>query len=148
MQWAQKQKGFTIVELLIVVVVIAILAAITIVAYTGVQNRTKESSLMNSVSQAVKKIETFKSASTTETYPTTAAQAGIANITGVTFLSNADQANYCVQVVNGQLVYSATKDSPTPVKGSCGENGLIGWWQFNGNVHNSSSSLLDIVIFT
>lgn len=32
-------KGFTIVELLIVVVVIAILAAITIVAYNGIQNR-------------------------------------------------------------------------------------------------------------
>lgn len=40
--WAQKSihtKGFTIVELLIVVVVIAILAAITIVAYNGIQNQ-------------------------------------------------------------------------------------------------------------
>lgn len=39
MQWAQKQKGFTIVELLIVVVVIAILAAVTIVAYSGIRQR-------------------------------------------------------------------------------------------------------------
>lgn len=30
-------KGFTIVELLVVIVIIAILAAITIVAYNGVQ---------------------------------------------------------------------------------------------------------------
>ena len=37
-----KQKaGFTIVELLIVIVVIGILAAITIVAYNGVQERSK-----------------------------------------------------------------------------------------------------------
>lgn len=43
--WAKKDKsGFTIVELLIVVVVIAILAAITIVAYNGIQNRAKKSS--------------------------------------------------------------------------------------------------------
>ncbi|MGV9002186.1 MAG: type II secretion system protein [Candidatus Saccharimonadaceae bacterium] len=35
------KKGFTIVELLIVIVVIAILAAITIVSYTGVQNRAR-----------------------------------------------------------------------------------------------------------
>lgn len=35
----QKQVGFTIVELLVVIVVIAILAAISIVAYTGIQNR-------------------------------------------------------------------------------------------------------------
>lgn len=37
-KWA-KQKGFTIVELLIVIVVIGILAAITIVAYNGIQER-------------------------------------------------------------------------------------------------------------
>jgi prepilin-type N-terminal cleavage/methylation domain-containing protein len=35
------QKGFTIVELLIVIVVIAILAAITIVSYNNIQERTK-----------------------------------------------------------------------------------------------------------
>ncbi len=38
-----KQKGFTIVELLIVIVVIAILAAISIVAYTNITARAKTS---------------------------------------------------------------------------------------------------------
>lgn len=39
---AKSQKGFTIVELLIVIVVIAILAAISIVAFTGVQQRARD----------------------------------------------------------------------------------------------------------
>lgn len=39
-----KHKGFTIVELLIVIVVIAILATISIVAYTGIQERSRRAS--------------------------------------------------------------------------------------------------------
>ncbi len=38
-----KQKGFTIVELLIVIVVIGILAAIVIVTFTGVQKKARDS---------------------------------------------------------------------------------------------------------
>lgn len=43
--WAPKLEkqtsgGFTIVELLIVIVVIAILAAITFIAYSGIRERT------------------------------------------------------------------------------------------------------------
>lgn len=39
------KNGFTIVELLIVVVVIAILAAITIIAYNGIQNRAYDTAI-------------------------------------------------------------------------------------------------------
>ena len=51
-----KNKGFTIVELLIVVVVIAILAAITIIAYNGIQNRAKASAVASDLTQNSKTI--------------------------------------------------------------------------------------------
>lgn len=47
--WQRKQTGFTIVELLIVIVVIAILAAITIVAYNGIQQQAKDSVIISTV---------------------------------------------------------------------------------------------------
>ena len=48
-----KRMGFTIVELLIVVVVIAILASITVVSYNGIQERTR----VAAISDGLKKIE-------------------------------------------------------------------------------------------
>jgi prepilin-type N-terminal cleavage/methylation domain-containing protein len=46
-----RQSGFTIVELLIVIVVIAILATISIVAYSGIQARANDSKIRAAVNQ-------------------------------------------------------------------------------------------------
>ncbi len=53
------ERGFTIVELLIVIVVIGILAAIVIVAYNGVQNRAKLTAAQTAGENLAKKIEAF-----------------------------------------------------------------------------------------
>lgn len=47
-------KGFTIVELLIVIIVIATLAAITIVAYNGIQQRARDTQRKSDVTQITK----------------------------------------------------------------------------------------------
>lgn len=48
LRWDNK-RGFTIVELLIVIVVIGVLAAIVIVAYNGVQNRANDAAVQSDV---------------------------------------------------------------------------------------------------
>jgi prepilin-type N-terminal cleavage/methylation domain-containing protein len=52
-----KQAGFTIVELLIVIVVIGILAAITIVAYNGVTSRAQDTALKTDVANASRQMQ-------------------------------------------------------------------------------------------
>ena len=52
-------SGFTIVELLIVIVVIAILAAISVVAYTGIQARARDSQRQHDIKQIVAALEMY-----------------------------------------------------------------------------------------
>lgn len=54
-----KRRGFTIVELLIVIVVIAILAAITIVAYNGIQQRSRVTALWTGIVQVNKSLHLY-----------------------------------------------------------------------------------------
>ena len=51
--------GFTIVELLIVIVVIAILAAITVVAYNGIQQRARDADRVNDMNVIKKSLALF-----------------------------------------------------------------------------------------
>lgn len=52
--------GFTIVELLIVIVVIAILAAVTIVAFNGIQVRAENAKTLSAVDQYAKALRIYK----------------------------------------------------------------------------------------
>jgi prepilin-type N-terminal cleavage/methylation domain-containing protein len=73
-----KQTGFTIVELLIVIVVIGILAAITIVAYNGVQQRARDAKMASTLQSAAKKAQVEYNL--TGNYPATSALGASADI--------------------------------------------------------------------
>lgn len=56
----KKAHGFTIIELLIVIVVIAILAAVSIVAYNGIQERVKLTAKVSELNQWVRLFEVYR----------------------------------------------------------------------------------------
>jgi len=101
--------GFTIVELLIVVVVIAILAAITIVAYNGIANRAKESAVMSSASQAYKKVKSH-SILNGDAVPGSLATVGITEGDGSNYqYSTSGTGGFCVTAIkDGRSAFTAS----------------------------------------
>lgn len=56
----EKRAGFTIVELLIVIVIIGILAAITVVAFNGIQNRSYNTAVQSDLNSFAKKMGLYQ----------------------------------------------------------------------------------------
>lgn len=103
------RKGFTIVELLIVIVVIGILAAITIVSFNGVANKARVASLQSALESTGKQIEITRTLSGVDVYPAT-----VPNLpTGVTYVGNpAALGGYCATKADGTLIYMQTGSNP------------------------------------
>lgn len=96
-----KQKGFTIVELLIVIVVIGILAAITIVAYNGIQTRAKDATRLSDIQSINKAILAYYAVNGTYPEETPSPGTGGAEAstdTAGTFLEHLKNAGFLSQV--------------------------------------------------
>lgn len=147
----QGNRGFTIVELLIVVVVIAILAAITIVAYNGIQNRAKTSALMSDLENNAKQLELAKVQSGTDTYPDPATTTLRPSL-GTTMNYLLKGVVYCLTATKDGTSYAITAGS-SPIKGSCevnlvknpkgvgapGNYGSSGWFQPLGSTTDTAN---------
>jgi len=123
------RSGFTIVELLIVIVVIGILTAITIVIYNGLQNRSYESVVQSDLRTVYKKMQVYKINSATQRYPvaiagsmrdalepidirlTTSAYSTVAN-SNFTYYESDDVTDFAVMAVvkNGPTYYIKGSD--------------------------------------
>ncbi len=122
--------GFTIVELLIVIVVIAILAAITIVAYTGVNSRAVVASLNADLENGSKALKVFQAVNNS-TYPTaldcsatpaagsTCLKSSPGSSYQYTFANNGTSlASFCLSETNGTTSYYIKSDT-LPTVGTC-----------------------------
>lgn len=134
----QKYKhssGFTIVELLIVIVIIGILAAITIVAYNGIQERARASSVSSALSQAARKLGVYNVDN--GAYPSTLAAAGIVDGNNVSYQYSSTTSTYCITATNGTTSYKITESS-SPAQGGCNGHGQGGVAAISNLVPNPS----------
>jgi len=114
-----KRRGFTIVELLIVIVVIAILAAITIVAYNGIQQRAQVSALYSGIKQVDKSFRLFLTENGDTKWPTDdSLVASTTNVTIAKLITNTSFGNYLQQVPSSGTNWFYDNDGDTLTAGN------------------------------
>ena len=122
----QKQpahSGFTIVELLIVIVVIGILAAITIVAYNGITLRARTASVQTDMKNSANLLANDNTVN--NSYPISIAAAnngqGLKSSPGTTYqyAYTSSGNSYCLTGTNGTTSYFSSSANPTPQSGTC-----------------------------
>ncbi len=89
-----RRGGFTLVELLIVIVVIAILAAISVVAYNGIQQRSRAVTVVDTLAKIEKGFILERTAAGESTWPLEASYSAGSNPNINTIIANTDLKNY------------------------------------------------------
>ncbi|MDX2375631.1 prepilin-type N-terminal cleavage/methylation domain-containing protein [Microbacterium sp. LRZ72] len=124
-----QRRGFTIVELLIVIVVIAILAAITIVAYNGIQNQAKAAAAQAAAKQALTKIQTY-AVQNADQYPSDLTAAGLSNSGDTSYQYRVDNSaspkTFCLTATTEDRSYFVSTTTGRPMAGACDGHAVDG----------------------
>lgn len=106
----KKSKGFTIVELLIVIVVIAILATLVIVTFTGIQQKARDSQRQTDINALDSHLEAFYA--NNGYYPT---------------LNDLQTASWVSSNMKGLDPQSLISPEGDTIAGTAGSGGTGGW---------------------
>lgn len=138
-QSGRSARGFTIVELLIIVIVIAILATITIVGFTGIQQRARTSAVQNEVAQLVRQLEAARVSAGNEQYPANQAAANLKISSGMTvnYIYTSTANTYCVDAQMNGITYSSGGAGSSLASTPCSIAGLVASWGLNGTAEDS-----------
>lgn len=139
----RSRQGFTIVELLIVIVVIGILAAITLVAYSGIQNQAKEVGAKSASDQGYGKIMTYSVLN--DEFPTDLATAGLSNNDHLTYEytvdNNASPKTFCLTATFYNVSYYVSSTVNIPTSGVCsghsGGGSTVVWTQVDAGENHT-----------
>lgn len=109
-------RGFTVVELLVVIVVIGILSTIGVVTYSGIQDRSREASVASELKHASSSLALYYTQN--QKFPPDLATAGVQNAKEVSFEYSLGTDNFCVTGTNKNVSLKIDAED-TPVKGGC-----------------------------
>jgi len=127
----QSRRGFTIVELLIVIVVIAILAAITVVAYNGISLRARNTARVSTAEQAIKVVKMYAAdGSISQLLADMPADQGICYGKSLPDV-NGDGKGDCIY--SGSTAYQSTVSSVDTLLSTTGSYGAINYPVFSAN---------------
>jgi len=141
----KKNSGFTIVELLVVIVVIGILAAITIVSYTGITSRANTTKAQSNAASVQSVAEIYFTENSHYPRATTdfAATAASKLPAGVCLVTTTGDGQGCgtgngktaLNVGDGAttIYYQYCGDIAAPLAGN-EKGGRIGYWDFTNSV--------------
>jgi prepilin-type N-terminal cleavage/methylation domain-containing protein len=122
-------RGFTIVELLIVIVVIGTLASLVIVAYNGIQQRAQAAAITDAIAKYKRSIRTYATSASYSTWPRETDFTGAGNPAINTIASDSRYRDFIRPVTNSygvtsSLVWFYDNDGDTaPSDSSCNLTG-------------------------
>jgi len=137
-----KKKGFTIIELLVVIVIIGIIAGLAIISFSSVTPKAGVSSLQADMNSIVKQLELYKTSNSGDSYPSSLNAGSIKQNPNFNYsYVSSNNSNFCLSGSANNTSYFTTSINKQVQTGDCNiTSGLVGQWKLNGDANDSSGN--------